>query len=70
MKEQVVFISGYPIRLGQFLKCADIVSAGGAAKELIRSHLITVNGSVETRRGRQLMPGDRILVDDVCYICN
>jgi ribosome-associated protein len=70
MKEQAVFISGYPIRLGQFLKRADVVPDGGAAKELIRSHLIMVNGLVETRRGRQLMPGDRILVDDVCYICN
>lgn len=69
MKELSIAIAGYPIRLGQFLKHAAVVADGVAAKELIRNHLIEVNGEVETRRGRQLLPGDRVCFDDTCYIC-
>lgn len=69
MKEHVVDITGYPIRLGQFLKYAAVVSDGVAAKELIRNQRIEVNGVIETRRGRQLRPGDRVCLDTVCYIC-
>jgi ribosome-associated protein len=69
MKEHVVDIAGYPIRLGQFLKHAAVVSDGAAAKELIRSHRIFVNGVIETRRGRQLQSGDRVCLDTTCYVC-
>jgi ribosome-associated protein len=46
------------IRLGQFLKLADLVEAGGDAKELLAADEVTVNGEPETRRGRQLVRGD------------
>jgi ribosome-associated protein len=46
------------IRLGQFLKLADLIDTGADAKELMVQGLVTVNGEVETRRGRQLVPGD------------
>jgi ribosome-associated protein len=46
------------IRLGQFLKLANLIETGSDAKELMVQGLVTVNGSVETRRGRQLVPGD------------
>ncbi|MCW2528479.1 MAG: RNA-binding protein [Pseudonocardiales bacterium] len=46
------------IRLGQFLKLADLIEAGGAAKPLLARGAVTVNGVVETRRGRQLVRGD------------
>lgn len=69
MKEQAIDIAGYPIRLGQFLKHAAVVSDGSAAKELIRNRLVEVNGVIETRRGRQLMPGDRVCFAHTCYIC-
>ncbi len=46
------------IRLGQFLKLADLIDTGAEAKELMVQGLVTVNGEVETRRGRQLVPGD------------
>ena len=46
------------IRLGQFLKLADLVESGGEAKPLIADGAVTVNGEVETRRGRQLVSGD------------
>ena len=46
------------IRLGQFLKLANLIDSGSDAKELMVQGLVTVNGEVETRRGRQLAPGD------------
>ncbi len=46
------------IRLGQFLKLANLIDTGSDAKELMVQGLVTVNGEVETRRGRQLVVGD------------
>lgn len=46
------------IRLGQFLKLANLVETGAEAKPLIAEGHVTVNGEVETRRGRQLVKGD------------
>ncbi|UWP87682.1 RNA-binding S4 domain-containing protein [Dactylosporangium fulvum] len=46
------------IRLGQFLKLANILESGGESKEVILEGEVTVNGEVETRRGRQLHRGD------------
>jgi ribosome-associated protein len=48
------------IRLGQLLKLADLVEDGGEAKEVLLRGLVLVNGEVETRRGRQLVPGDTV----------
>lgn len=50
------------IRLGQFLKLADLVDTGADAKPLVQSGQVTVNGEVETRRGRQLVRGDVVEV--------
>jgi ribosome-associated protein len=46
------------IRLGQFLKLAALIDSGADAKAAIADGLVEVNGEVETRRGRQLRPGD------------
>ena len=46
------------IRLGQFLKLANLVEDGAEAKALIAEGAVTVAGEVETRRGRQLRDGD------------
>ena len=46
------------IRLDQFLKRSGAVGSGGQAKVLIQGGAVRVNGEVETRRGRQLIPGD------------
>jgi ribosome-associated protein len=51
-------IRGDMIRLGQLLKLADVVADGAEAKDLIAAGEVLVNGEVETRRGRQLHPGD------------
>ena len=48
------------IRLGQLLKLADLVDDGGEARDVIARGLVVVNGEVETRRGRQLVPGDTV----------
>lgn len=46
------------IRLGQFLKLASLIESGAEAKEVIAEGLVSVNGEVEVRRGRQLHVGD------------
>ena len=46
------------IRLGQFLKLANLVESGAMAKPVIADGAVLVNGEVETRRGRQLAKGD------------
>lgn len=48
------------IRLGQFLKLAGVVETGGEGKLRIQEGEAKVNGQVETRRGRQLVPGDLV----------
>ena len=50
------------IELDQFLKLAEVTQSGGQAKHLIQSGAVLVNGSVETRRGKKLRPGDRVSV--------
>ena len=57
-----VAIDGDMIRLGQFLKLADLVDTGGEGKILIASGDVTVNGEVDERRGRQLRRGDVVTV--------
>ena len=53
-----IAIRGEGIRLGQLLKLADLVEAGAEVKPLMVQGLVSVNGEVETRRGRQLVKGD------------
>ena len=57
---RTVEIRDATIRLGQLLKLADLVEDGGEAKEVLLRGLVLVNGEVETRRGRQLAPGDTV----------
>ena len=52
------------IRLGQFLKLANLVESGAEAKPAVQDGLVRVNGEVETRRGRQLHAGDEVRVGD------
>ncbi|WP_375386710.1 RNA-binding S4 domain-containing protein [uncultured Microbacterium sp.] len=51
-------IGGDSIRLGQFLKFAGLLETGGSVKEAITDGLVSVNGEVDRRRGRQLQLGD------------
>jgi ribosome-associated protein len=52
------------IRLGQFLKLAELVETGSEGKELIAAGSVLVNDEVETRRGRQLEDGDVVRAAD------
>jgi ribosome-associated protein len=57
-------IRGDMIRLGQLLKLAGVIGAGSEVKSLLESEHVLVNGEPETRRGRQLHPGDVVEVAD------
>jgi ribosome-associated protein len=61
-EQRTVAIRDTSIRLGQLLKLADLVEDGGEAKDFLLRGLVQVNGEVETRRGRQLVPGDTVTV--------
>lgn len=52
------------IRLGQFLKLANLIDSGSDAKQVLATGAVRVNGEPETRRGRQLRPGDLVEVGD------
>ncbi len=49
------------MKLDQFLKWHNFVSSGGEAKNLIKSGCVKVNGSIEKRRGRKLIKGDKVM---------
>ena len=52
------------IRLGQVLTAAGFVENGGQAKEVIQDGFVSVNGEVETRRGRKLYPNDVVSYEE------
>jgi ribosome-associated protein len=58
-----VEISDDMIRLGQFLKLADVIESGAQTKSRIAAGEVDVNGETELRRGRQLRRGDIVTVD-------
>jgi ribosome-associated protein len=60
-----VTITTDSIRLGQFLKLADLVDVGSDAKWLLDDGAVYVNGVAEARRGRSLVRGDVVTVDGV-----
>ncbi|GAX38216.1 RNA-binding S4 domain-containing protein [Nodularia sp. NIES-3585] len=51
------------IKLDQFLKFMGVTSTGGQAKLIILDGGVKVNGTVETRRGRKLVLGDKVTVE-------
>jgi ribosome-associated protein len=48
------------IALGQFLKLAECIDTGGAAKFFLQETKVLVNGEPDDRRGRKLYPGDLV----------
>jgi ribosome-associated protein len=59
-----VTISTEMIRLGQLLKLAGVIDSTGEAKAFLATTPVTVNGEPESRRGRQLLPGDEVRAGD------
>ena len=51
------------LKLDQFLKYQGLVGTGGEAKLRIQRGDVQVNGSIETRRGRQLALGDAVTIN-------
>lgn len=51
------------VKLDQFLKFQGLVATGGEAKLRIQRGDVRVNGTIETRRGRQLALGDAVTID-------
>ena len=60
--DRSVEIRDSSIRLGQLLKLADFIDHGSEARDFLAEGVVLVNGEVETRRGRQLVPGDAVTV--------
>lgn len=67
MAPETISIREGSIRLGQFLKLANIVDSGSDAKSLVADGCVSVNGEIETRRGRQLTSGDIVSVRGIDY---
>ncbi|MFV8382445.1 RNA-binding S4 domain-containing protein [Corynebacterium hindlerae] len=61
-----VGIKDETIKLGQFIKLANLVETGGEAKEVIAAGNVTVNGEVDTRRGKTLRHGDVVCIGSNC----
>ena len=59
-----VTIRSEMIRLGQLLKLAGIIDSGAEVKAFLSSNPVRVNGERESRRGRQLHPGDVVRVGE------
>ena len=58
------------IKLGQALKLCGIAGNGVDAKIMIEEGLVSVNGEVETRRGRKLREGDQVEAEgETILIC-
>ena len=55
---ETIYLRDEFIKLGQALKAAGFVESGVEAKEVIIEGLVSVNGEVDTRRGRKLYEGD------------
>jgi ribosome-associated protein len=61
---QEIEIRGEMIRLGQLLKLSNLAGSGADARDLLLEGGVTVNGEIETRRGRQLRRGDVVAIGD------
>lgn len=59
-KTRIIPVTTLPIRLGQFMKLADLVQDGFEAKFLIQDGEVLVNAQQEVRRGRKLKEGDSV----------
>ncbi|MFC0471554.1 S4 domain-containing protein YaaA [Halalkalibacter kiskunsagensis] len=60
---EVVISTAY-ITLGQMLKEVGVIDTGGMAKWYLSEHVVYVNEEEENRRGKKLVPGDIITLED------
>lgn len=57
---QTIYIRDDYIKLGQALKLSGLADSGVVAKEYIIEGKVSLNGAVETQRGKKCVPGDII----------
>lgn len=60
--EEIKITSDF-IKLDQLLKFANLVENGADAKFLVQNGFVSVDGEVETRRGRKLRGGEVVEID-------
>ncbi len=69
MEETVeILINTEFIKLDQLLKFAGIAESGGHAKEIISEGVVVLNGEICTMRGKKVFDGDKVELDDYCFI--
>ena len=56
---ETIYIKDEFIKLGQAMKLAGLIDSGLEAKIVIQNGEVKVNGEVDTRRGKKLVPGDK-----------
>jgi S4 domain protein YaaA len=59
--EKIIISTEY-ITLGQFLKYVNIANSGGMVKEILNENRISVNDILDSRRGKKLYPGDKVVI--------
>lgn len=59
---EVIEINTESIDLDQFLKWANAASSGGEAKYLIKNGEVSLNGRIETRRGKRVYRNDIVTI--------
>ena len=64
MSREVIFIETEFIRLQDLLKFSGMTETGGQAKFLIQEGYVLVNGDVCKVRGKKLVEGDKVTLDD------
>lgn len=57
------------IKLEQFLKFSGACETGGEAKLAIQNGYVQVNGEICTMRGKKIVDGDTIELDEQQYKC-
>lgn len=57
-----IFVRDLPIRLGQFLKLANLVQDGFEARTKIQEGEVQINGIIEKRRGKKLSARDTVTI--------
>ena len=65
---RVVRVDAEPIELSRLLKLAGATESGGEAKQIVNSGLVSVNGEIETRKGRKLRAGDRVTYGEETFV--
>ncbi|BDZ75175.1 MULTISPECIES: RNA-binding S4 domain-containing protein [Methylophaga] len=63
-----VELTSSPVELYKVLKFEGIAASGAEAKLFIEQGLVSVNGELETRKRRKIIPGDEIDFEDITLV--